>query len=140
MTLSHKQNCRLTSVYLWEIEQFSTNNLRLTLHFVDLTLCMLTNFSCVLLSAEFKNHLFRKICSGVPSECQTVWTKIRPDKVSGLIWVATSGHNYYHCSGEQNCCQNRLKIGNLSFWSKFETFDREINIEHKQIPKKYFNR
>ena len=27
-----------------------------------------------------------------------------------------------------------LKIGNLPFWSKFETFDREINIEHKQIP------
>ena len=30
-----------------------------------------------------------------------------------------------------------LKIGKLSFWSKFETFDREINIEHKQIPKRY---
>ena len=34
--------------------------------------------------------------------------------------------------------QNRLKIGNLPFWGKFETFDRAINIEHKEIPK-YFN-
>ena len=25
---------------------------------------------------------------------------------------------------------------NWPFWSKFERFDREINIEHKQIPKK----
>ena len=33
-----------------------------------------------------------------------------------------------------------VKIGNWPFWSKFETFDRAINIEHKQIPKKYFNR
>ena len=31
--------------------------------------------------------------------------------------------------------QNRLKIGNLPFWGKFETFDRAINIEHKEIPK-----
>ena len=30
-----------------------------------------------------------------------------------------------------------LKIGKLPIWSKFETFDREINIEHKQIPKRY---
>ena len=26
------------------------------------------------------------------------------------------------------------------FWSKFETFDREITIEYKQIPKRYFYR
>ena len=40
----------------------------------------------------------------------------------------------------KNRRQNRLKIGKLPFWSKFETFDRAINIEHEQIPKIYFNR
>ena len=45
----------------------------------------------------------------------------------------------YRCYGNKNGHQNRLKIGNWPFWSKFETLDREINIEHKQIPKRYFN-
>ena len=27
--------------------------------------------------------------SGIPSECQIVWIQIRPDTVSGLIWVQT---------------------------------------------------
>ena len=31
----------------------------------------------------FQNQLFRKIISGIPSECQTVWTQIRPDVLSG---------------------------------------------------------
>ena len=31
--------------------------------------------------------------------------------------------------------KNRLKIEKLPFWSKFETCNRGINIEHKQIPK-----
>ena len=30
------------------------------------------------------------------------------------------------------------KVGKLPFCSKYETYDREINIEHKQIPKIYF--
>ena len=42
--------------------------------------------------------------------------------------------------GTNNGRQNRLKIGDRPFWNKFETFDRAINIEHKQIPKLYFNR
>ena len=37
----------------------------------------------------------------------------------------------------KNGRQNRLKIENWPFWSKFETFGRAINIEHKQIPKRY---
>ena len=32
------------------------------------------------------------------------------------------------------------KIGNWPFWSEYETVDREINMEHKQMPKRYFNR
>ena len=47
--------------------------------------------------------------------------------------------DFYRCYGNQNGHQNRLKIGNWPFWSKFETFDRDINREHKQIPKRYFN-
>ena len=35
----------------------------------------------------------------------------------------------------QNCRKNRLNIGNLQYSSKIERFYREINIEHKQIPK-----
>ena len=35
----------------------------------------------------FQNQLFQKKISGIPSECQTVWTKIRPDILSGLIGV-----------------------------------------------------
>ena len=33
-----------------------------------------------------------------------------------------------------------VKIGNLPFWRKIERFDSEINIEHKQIQKRYFNK
>ena len=51
-----------------------------------------------------------------------------------------SGINSIHCDGNKNGHQTRLKIGNWSFWSKVETFDREINIGHNQIPKRYVNR
>ena len=42
----------------------------------------------------FQNLLFEKILSGIPSECQTVWTLIRPDDSSGLIWVQTVCQGY----------------------------------------------
>ena len=42
----------------------------------------------------FKIKLFEKILSGIPSECQTVWTLIRPDDSSGLIWVQTVCQGY----------------------------------------------
>ena len=38
----------------------------------------------------FQNQLFRKFLSGVPSECQPDWIKIRPDVLSGLILVQIS--------------------------------------------------
>ena len=37
---------------------------------------------------------FLKILSWIPSECQTVWTLIRPDYLSGLIWVQTGCLGY----------------------------------------------
>ena len=47
-------------------------------------------FHAFLLSADlFQNQFFRKILSGIPSECQTVWIQIRPDIVSGLLCVQT---------------------------------------------------
>ena len=30
----------------------------------------------------------------IPSECQTVWIQIRPNKISGLIWVQTLRKSY----------------------------------------------
>ena len=32
------------------------------------------------------------------------------------------------------------KLGNGYFGEKFEIFGRELNTEHKQIPKRYFNK
>ena len=47
-------------------------------------------------SAEyFQNQDFQKILSGISSGCQTVWIQIRPDKMSGLIWIETV------CKGNQ---------------------------------------
>ena len=43
---------------------------------------------------SFKNKLFEKILSGIPSESQTVWILIWPDDSSGLIWVHTVCHGY----------------------------------------------
>ena len=40
------------------------------------------------------NFLKKKILSGLPSECQTFWTLIRPDDLLGLIWVQTVCQGY----------------------------------------------
>ena len=42
----------------------------------------------------FHNQLFRKILSGTPSECQTVWVKIRPDRLLGQICVQSVCKGY----------------------------------------------
>ena len=49
-----------------------------------------------MLSADFFHDqlFFLKILSGIPSECQTVWIQIRPDILSGLIWVQTVCKGY----------------------------------------------
>ena len=65
--------------------------------FIALILCMLGNFPAFFfwLSADFfQNHFFQKILSGIPSECRTVWIQIRPDILSGLIWVQTVYKDY----------------------------------------------
>ena len=55
-----------------------------------LTLCTLGNVSCFfVVCCFFRNQFFQKILSGIPSKCQTDWIQIRPDILSGLIWVQT---------------------------------------------------
>ena len=42
----------------------------------------------------FQNQPFFKTLSGIPTECQTVWIHIRPNVLSGLIWVITVCNSY----------------------------------------------
>ena len=57
---------------------------------------MLDSFHAFLSSTDFSsNQLFRKNKQSVmPSECQIVWVQIRPDVLSGLIWVQTVCKGY----------------------------------------------
>ena len=61
-----------------------------------IALCMLGNFAGFFVVCRFcsKSFFFRKTLSGIPSECQTVWIQIRPDILSGLIWVQTVCKSY----------------------------------------------
>ena len=53
---------------------------------ITLILCLPDNFAYFLSSADFfRNQLFRKKFSGIPSECQTVSIQIRPNILWGLI-------------------------------------------------------
>ena len=49
---------------------------------------------CWLFQRLFQIQLFWFFFSGRPSECQTAWTQIRPDILSGLIWVQAV-YNWY---------------------------------------------
>ena len=49
----------------------------------------------------------------MPSECQTVWTLIRPDDSSGLIWVQTVCQDYQQTS----LVDKELKVHLFSFTS-----------------------
>ena len=42
----------------------------------------------------FKNLLFQKTISGIPSVCENIWIQIRPDVMSRLIWVQTVCKGY----------------------------------------------
>ena len=60
-------------------------------------------FRAFLSSADFfQNHIFGKILSGIPSECQTDWFQIRPDIFSGLIWVQSVSKGYEQMTQESN--------------------------------------
>ena len=55
---------------------------------------ILHTFCRLLFFLNFQNQLFPKIISGTPSAYQTVWIQIRPDILSGLIWVQTICNGY----------------------------------------------
>ena len=63
----------------------------------SLILCMLGNLSWFFMFADYQ--LFRKILSGIPTFCQA-WIQIRPDILSGLIWVQTACNGYYLLAGD----------------------------------------
>ena len=53
-------------------------------------------FHAFLPSADFfQNQLFRKIISGMSSECQTDWIQIRPNILSDRIWVQIVCKSYH---------------------------------------------
>ena len=89
-------------------------------------LCLLSCFFGRLL-IFFQNQLFQKILSGILSECQTVWILIRPDVLSGLIWVQTV------CT---SCQQTTLVVKELkllihvSFFKNVSEYDQEIAQSH----------
>ena len=65
-------------------------------------LCLLSKFLHALLSSAdyFQSQVLRKILSRIPSECQTIWIQIRPDFLSGLIWVQTVCKGYQQTTSE----------------------------------------
>ena len=88
----------------------------------SLTLCLLGNFACFLSSTDyFQNHLYRKILSGIPSECQADCILIRSDKISGLFWVQSACKGY----------QQRTLAGNVfkqegSFYVKITNIGSQV--------------
>ena len=41
-----------------------------------------------------KSTFSKKNCSGISSECLTVWIQIRPDNLLGLVWLQTVCKGY----------------------------------------------
>ena len=78
-------------------------------------------FCCLLIF--FQNQLFRKILSGIPSECQTDWIQIRPNKMLGLIWLQSV------CKGYQ-----QIKVINSSnlVIASFFSMKRKTQIGYQQ--------
>ena len=57
----------------------------------------------------FKINVFWKIISAIPSECQRVWTRIRPDIMSDLIWVQTVCKDYQQMTLVGKLFSNKAK-------------------------------
>ena len=66
----------------------------------------------------FQNHLFRKILSGIPSECQADWIQIRTDGLSGLIWVHTVCKSYQGTTLEGKELSGTMVVLNKKFHRK----------------------
>ena len=61
---------------------------------INITLCMPGNFAYILSSADFIYLFYFLNLPGIPSQCQTFWTQIKPDIMLSLIWVQTVGKDY----------------------------------------------
>ena len=95
-----------------------------------LNLCMLGSLSCFFVVCWFfQNQLFQKVTSGLPSECQTVWTQIRPDILSGLIWVQTVCKGYQQTTQVGKELKEKLKE-NIIIWLPISV---KLNISKSNI-------
>ena len=64
----------------------------------------------------FGNQLFRKILSGIPSGCQTVWIQIQRDILSSLVWVQTVCKGYQRTT---KVASSRQRVDNgFMMWMK----------------------
>ena len=72
-------------------------------HFINL-LCNILLFGCWIFS--------------MPSGCQTVWIQIRPDNLSGLIWVQTVCKGYQQSTLEKSALVNTKQLVDTTFWLK----------------------
>ena len=76
--LSNKDMCYIIGSLLFEFENKEGAYTNFAAH--SLTHCILGNFWCFFVVCWFFSKLtFENILSEIPSECQTVWTLIRPD-------------------------------------------------------------
>ena len=67
----------------------------------------------------FQNQLFRKFISGIPSGCQTDWIQIRPNILSGLIWVqsACKGWEIFSCFLSSADFFSKSTFSRIYFWN-----------------------
>ena len=75
------------------------------------SLSPIENFHAFLSSADF----FPKILLGIPSECETDWVQIRPDILSGLIWVQNICKSYQQTTLGGKCSQIKCMLSGLEF-------------------------
>ena len=67
------------------------NPLPLIFFYLEKVFCL---FICLLLALLEANTMSLDQTAPFPSEWQTVWTQIRPNNFSGLIWAPTAFKDY----------------------------------------------
>ena len=70
----------------------------------------------------FQNQLFRKFISRIPSECRTVWILIRPDVLSGLIWIQIVGKSYLQMTIGDKGLRLQIAAGKQIWYKKREIY------------------
>ena len=77
----------------------------------------------------FKINFFSDNISGIPSECQTIWIQIRPDVLSGLIWVQTVCKGYQQTTKVATIAGKELRRFQQSFSRSATVYGcgRELN-------------